>query len=177
MISIAVLLTRVLRKPEQDWYRCRAVAESVKTLTWRYVMRAAPFGGAFQAARAEFRNHLQKLFDENKTTAEKFAHDWAAEEQITPEMDRIRGLPLAERKDFYLTDRIQDQRLWYAHSARKNKASSTIWAVVGVTSYAIAVALALSRIRFPDWQLWPIEPVIVLPPPSSAGRRSRNSTS
>src|SRR5262249_49915702 len=43
---IAVLLTRSLKKPEQEWYRARALAESVKTLTWRYMMRAAPFGDA-----------------------------------------------------------------------------------------------------------------------------------
>jgi len=41
--SVTLLLLRTKLKPEQDWYRCRALAESVKTLTWRYMMRASPF--------------------------------------------------------------------------------------------------------------------------------------
>jgi hypothetical protein len=35
LATLIVLLSRALIKPEQDWYRCRALAESVKTLTWR----------------------------------------------------------------------------------------------------------------------------------------------
>src|SRR5690606_15189811 len=31
------------QKPDRIWYNARAVAESVKTLTWRYMMRAEPF--------------------------------------------------------------------------------------------------------------------------------------
>src|SRR4051794_17723543 len=57
-IGLVILLTRALGKPEQSWYGCRALAESVKTLTWRYMMRATPFEGAGvggeQQARAEF---------------------------------------------------------------------------------------------------------------------------
>ena len=30
--ALATFLTRALMKPEQHWYRCRALAESVKTL-------------------------------------------------------------------------------------------------------------------------------------------------
>ena len=43
VLAVVLLLTRNLWKLQQDWYRCRALAESVKTLTWRYIMRAAPF--------------------------------------------------------------------------------------------------------------------------------------
>jgi hypothetical protein len=160
---IAILLSRALLKPEQDWYKSRALAESVKTLTWRYVMRAAPFGDAprIQVPRAEFRNHLQTLFDENKATAETIAHDWSADDQITSEMDRIRALPLEGRKKCYATDRVQDQRAWYGRKAAANKASARRWVAVGVGAYAIAAALVISRIRLPDWELWPIGPIIV----------------
>jgi SMODS and SLOG-associating 2TM effector domain 3 len=126
---IALLLTRALLKPEQDWYRCRALAESVKTLTWRYVMRAAPFGdeARIQVPRSEFRNHVHSLFEENKDTAKKIAADWSADDQITPEMDRIRALSLEERKQCYAAERIQDQRTWYMRKAAANKVSAGRW--------------------------------------------------
>jgi hypothetical protein len=160
---IALLLTRALLKPEQDWYKCRALAESVKTLTWRYVMRAAPFGDGprIQVPRSEFRNHLQSLFEENKDTAKKIAADWSAEDQITPEMDRIRALPLEERKQCYAAERIQDQRVWYTRKAATNKRSARKWVAAGIAAYAIAAALAVGRVRLPD-RVWPIGPVLVL---------------
>jgi hypothetical protein len=163
VVSIVVLLTRALKKPEQDWYRCRALAESVKTLTWRYVMRAAPFEDApqVQVPRAEFRNHLHQLFAENRLTAEMIAPDWSADDQITSEMDNIRGLSLTDRKAYYTHQRVLEQRRWYARKATFNRKAASKWVKVGVVSYIIAGILALSRIRFPEWQLWPIEPIIV----------------
>ncbi|MGC1749969.1 MAG: DUF4231 domain-containing protein, partial [Pseudolabrys sp.] len=73
VVSLALLLARNLWKLQQDWYMCRALAESVKTLTWRYIMRAAPFADrpSLQDARAEFRNQLYRTFDANRATAEK----------------------------------------------------------------------------------------------------------
>lgn len=162
--SIGVLLLRAVRKPEQDWYKCRALAESVKTLTWRYVMHAAPFdnSGNDSIVRGEFRNHLHQIFSENRNTAEKIAADWSADDQVTTKMDSLRGQTLEERKSIYETDRVREQRSWYAKKAGLNRKMAFRWAAVGVVAYLIAGLLAISRIRFPDWNLWPIEPIIVL---------------
>lgn len=163
LLSIVVLLTRALQKPEQDWYKCRALAESVKTLTWRYVMRAAPFedAPALQVPRAEFRNHLHQIFSANQSTAETIASDWSADDQITADMDRVRALSFDDRKAYYAERRVKDQRGWYARKAAFNRQAASKWVAVGVGAYVLAAALALSRIRFPEWQLWPIEPIIV----------------
>jgi hypothetical protein len=164
VVLIVLLLTRTLLKPEQDWYRCRALAESVKTLTWRYIMRAAPFGDApqLQGPREEFRNQLHRIFDENRATAEKIAHNWSADDQITSEMDSVRSLDLNGRKRYYATERVDDQRKWYAREAAANKNSAKKWVAVGIGAYALAGVLALARIRFPEWQFWPVTPIIVL---------------
>jgi len=42
-------------RPDRDWYAGRALAESIKTLTWRYICRAEPFQDN-EMAQAEFRN-------------------------------------------------------------------------------------------------------------------------
>lgn len=46
LFSLSTLLVRSTMKPEQEWYKGRALAESIKTTTWRYCMRAAPFDDA-----------------------------------------------------------------------------------------------------------------------------------
>ena len=164
-IGLIILLTRALRKPEQDWYRCRALAKSVKTLTWRYVMHAAPFQGSTvgeQHAKSEFRNQLHSVFGENRSIAEKITSDWSGNDQITAGMDSIRRMPRAERMTYYIENRLDEQRTWYARKAGQNKKSANFWVFVSVITYTIATGLALSRIAFPAWQYWPIEPLIVV---------------
>jgi len=36
--------------------------------------------------------------------------------------------------------------------------------IAGVIGYVVAVVLVLLRLRYPEWQFWPIEPVIVFAP-------------
>jgi hypothetical protein len=163
VVAVILLLTRNFWKLQQDWYRCRALAESVKTLTWRYIMRAAPFahGPSLADARAEFRTQLYRTFDSNRATADKIDPNWSADDQITAEMDRIRALSLDERKKYYTDHRLNDQRTWYMGKARENSRSANHWIIATVAAYALAFALVLARIKFPDWVFWGIGPVIV----------------
>lgn len=162
VVGLAISLTRTLRKPEQDWYRCRALAESVKTLTWRYMMHAHPFDANPQQNRAEFRNQLDLLFSDNRTTAEKIDPNWSANDQITPMMDEIHSKSRQERMTYYLENRVNDQRRWYVKKAAKNRSDARFWFLIGAIGYLFAAAMALSRIALPDWKYWPIEPIIVL---------------
>ncbi|TBA48915.1 DUF4231 domain-containing protein [Rhizobium ruizarguesonis] len=162
-MSAAVLLTRAVGKPEQDWYKCRALAESVKTLTWRYSMCAFPFGEGDQInARNEFRENLEKTFKSNSDAATKIAEDWSAENQITAEMTRLRALPLSDRKAFYQIHRINEQREWYSRKAAWNRKMSRRWVTVSVISYIAAAGFSVARIVHPEINLWPIDPLIVV---------------
>jgi hypothetical protein len=126
------------------------------------MMRAAPFadGPPLQDARAEFRDHLYRTFDANRATAEKIDHNWSADDQITHEMDRIRALNLDERKEYYTTNRMNDQREWYKHKAGENKRSARNWVIAAVLAYSLAFASVLARSRFPDWE-FELAPMIV----------------
>lgn len=166
VIGLVILLTRALSKPEQIWYGCRAFAESVKTLTWRYMMHATPFEGGRpggeQQARSEFRNQLQAVFNSNREIAKKIASDWSTKEQISTAMDRVRALSRDDRMNYYLSHRVDEQRGWYARKARMNKHSAFVWVCVSCAAYVLAGGMTLSRIAWPDWPYWPIEPLIVI---------------
>ena len=127
-------------------------------------MQAQPFssGLAPPVARTEFIQHLQRILDENRSTAEAIEAEWSDQDQITAEMERLRRLTLEERKAVYLRDRVQEQRSWYNRKAISNKKLAKMWIGLGVLCYVAAIALVLSRIRFTDWHYWPIEPIIVL---------------
>lgn len=162
-ISLGVLVSRNWLKPEQGWYRGRALAESIKTSCWRYCMRAEPFDDAINVAipRAEFRNHLLAILKANRHIGDKMPPDSAARDQVTDTMEATRALSLDDRKAFYDRHRIREQREWYALKAGANRLASGRWVAFGISVYVIAIVLVLLRIVFPGRELWPIEPLIV----------------
>lgn len=162
-LSVATLLTRSIWKPEQHWYKARALAESVKTLAWRYSMDAYPFNRkSTDENLQEIKENFSRLLKMNPDLAERLPSDAAADEQVTVEMDRLRALPVAARRDYYQTHRIQDQRKWYRRKAEENKNIAFRWVSISVFGYILAIGLSLVRIIKHEWELWPIEPLIVM---------------
>ncbi|WP_237479232.1 DUF4231 domain-containing protein [Lichenibacterium dinghuense] len=164
VLSLGISIVRNWRKPEQDWYKGRALAESIKTSCWRYCMRAEPFGDADKLSirRSEFRNHLLAILEANRHIGERLPPDTAANDQITVSMEETRALDLSSRKAFYEEHRIRNQRTWYARKASRNKRASRIWVFASVIAYLFAIGLTIGRIVYPEFKLWPIEPVIVI---------------
>lgn len=161
--SLIVLLCRSLLKPEQNWYKSRALAESIKTSTWRYVMRAGPFDDAesVKIPRGNFRNTLKSILEANKHIGERMSGSSSVEHQISPQMEAIRAASLSDRIAYYDEYRVREQRIWYTIKAGKNRRSFNIWLGVSILTYVVAVVLALARISYPNWNLWPIDFFIV----------------
>lgn len=164
VLAATMLVVRSFKKPEQTWYRCRALAESVKTSTWRYMMRADPFLDAesIQEPRAEFRNYLREILKANREVGEELASGSSAEDQVTDAMDEIRKRGIEERKQYYKEYRIQAQRAWYNRRARDNKKAFRRWVGVTLIVYVIAILTVLIRIGQPGWDHAPTDPLIVL---------------
>lgn len=162
VIGLVILITRAQSKPEQWWYRCRALAESVKTLTWRYMMHATPFGGDDAQARVEFRKNLHAIFRENIETAKQITNDWSGNDQITQAMENVRAQSRQDRMAHYLKYRVEDQRGWYKGKSRTSRICAQRWVWASGLCYVIAGSMALSRIALPNWPYWPIEPLIVI---------------
>lgn len=163
-LSLGALIWRTSKKPEQSWYKGRALAESIKTSCWRYCMCAEPFGIAENKAqrRADFRNHLRQILQANRHIGDSIPPDSAAEDQVTSSMEGVRDLPLEDKKEYYKNHRIRDQRTWYAAKAGSNRKASNRWMAGGIIAYFVAILLSLTRIAYPNWSIWPIEPVIVI---------------
>ena len=59
-LGLAIYLA--VERPERIWYGARALAESVKTISWRYMMRAEPFDRDDDTDRVHFRQTLTEIF-------------------------------------------------------------------------------------------------------------------
>lgn len=170
-LAAAILLVSVLQAPEKDWYTARALAESIKTLTWRYMMAAEPFGknsaGSFAAEKA-FTDYLPRLLEMNDASGKVLSHAIVSGAQITPEMERIRSLPFNERREVYLQQRIQNQLDWYRSKAQTNRRMSRFLTWICVAVYAIAIVIAGTQFYHtmlfdtPFPLNWVTEPILVV---------------
>lgn len=148
-------------RPDRLWYAGRAVAESIKTITWRYVCRAEPFQGEDLAARHDFRQTLKQIVEQNREVCESLTEHLDGQ-QFTPIMEEMRAKSLAERKATYANSRIKDQLSWYAKKAAFNRRMSKyfFWALIGVNF--IAVVCAAFRIVYIGQPFWPTDVFVAI---------------
>lgn len=113
-------------RPEERWYQGRALAESVKTLAWRYMAIADPFPSTLSSERAEevLLARIQDLFREASLSLPSLS---VGASQVTPKMNRVRGSALASRKATYLEFRVLEQQAWYERRAKENERNSRRW--------------------------------------------------
>lgn len=123
VLALVVEIYLLTNKPEQVWYRGRAVAESLKTLSWRYAMRAEPFAGDEEIV-SRFMARIREVVSESSVADELGI---AQGQQITERMRLLRSSDFAARKQAYLAGRIDDQIGWYKNKAERNGRLANVW--------------------------------------------------
>jgi hypothetical protein len=143
-------------RPDRFWYAGRAVAESIKTITWRYVCRAEPFQKDDATARNDFHQKLKQIVEQNREVCRSLTQELDGQ-QFTPAMEKLRAQSLEERRAAYAESRIKNQLVWYAKKAAFNRKMSRrfFWLLIGVN--AIAVMCAALRVAHVDLPFWPTD--------------------
>ena len=138
--AASVVLTglTVVRNAEDDWYDGRAVAESAKTLTWKYAVGGEPYGVADGEAADDYRRTLGEVVDELR--AIRSAIEVPAEPDDLGALTELRGAPLAERRAAYRQQRLEEQRGWYQRRGNDHRRSARTWQGVAVGLEAAGVA-------------------------------------
>jgi hypothetical protein len=150
LLSTGALLTLRLRnsRMERRWYRSRAVAESAKTLAWRFMMCAAPYDSSLlpEEAARRLESTLRDIASYEGDVPPPDPH------QATQRMHEVRRWSLSERQSLYLTVRLNDQLYWYSRSADKNTRLGHLATNLAASTQAIAAILAVVAIwlEIPD---------------------------
>ena len=118
-VALVAEVILLVTQPQRDWYAGRALAESAKTLAWRFAVKADPFfeGLSPSDLRRIMRDRLAEVADKGKDRI-RLSSDQLV---VTPTMEAVRALPFLERRRIYIDDRIRDQRNWYASKADRCK--------------------------------------------------------
>jgi hypothetical protein len=139
-------------QPERAWYSGRAVAESTKTLAWRYAVQGEPFGPDLSEADAEVLIRA-RVGDVIRRGGDRIDVG-LGEAIVTPEMRQLREQPFDVRRRAYLENRTNDQRKWYADNARKNEIRATrmrFSLLAGEVLAVVFAAVSLGRDRPADF--------------------------
>lgn len=158
LITLGILVWIKVQKPEDTWYNGRAVAESVKTRTWRWVMRSEPYDEDIpeEQAQKELLNDLKSILSQNRSLSHVLTWSPQLGEAISEKMKAIRALSWPQRLETYLRDRIDNQSVWYSKKSQLNKRLARRWFIISVLLHSSAVLLLLYRIKEPSSSL-PIE--------------------
>ncbi|PYC85368.1 DUF4231 domain-containing protein [Streptomyces tateyamensis] len=142
---LAALLTR--QQPQGLWYEGRAAAESVKTLAWKYAVRAdqgrRPPTGPPDAERLYHRqlaDLLRAFRDSPVLPADPGQHT-----VVTEAMRELRAQPLAVRREVYLRERVEAQRAWYRDKAAHCDRAGRLTDWLGVLLPGLALPGAVLR--------------------------------
>jgi hypothetical protein len=159
--SIVAKYVNNQRSDDKEWFDGRAVAESVKTLTWRYMMRLEPFEDDATSDQ-KFIEKLDAIREARSGLQYRVGSQDESAEQITPRMREVRKLPVEERRDLYVKERLEDQAKWYAGKSEDNRrlASRLFWAALA--AQFVALALAVWRVAYPISALSLVGPLLAL---------------
>jgi uncharacterized membrane protein YhaH (DUF805 family) len=159
LLLLGLVFTIIIKTKrfEDYWYQGRALAESCKTLSWRFMTCAEVFEINVDSATAEIRfvdkikQLSQKFTDLNKTLSSNLLNKHI----ISNIMWSVRQLSTVERKEYYLKNRIREQKKWYSHKAEINRKRYNLWFSIILTSQALALTSVTYLIKDPNskWNL------------------------
>jgi hypothetical protein len=165
VVLLAILLAKLIgrqRRDDEDWFDGRAVAESVKTLTWRYIMRVEPFDEDATCDQ-EFARELDAIREARADLQLRVdASLGGSADQITERMREVRGLTTQQRRDLYARERLGEQAEWYGGKSRDNRILAEVFFWASLAAQFVALVLAIVRVAFPETQLSLVGPLLAL---------------
>ncbi|QGN34812.1 DUF4231 domain-containing protein [Microlunatus sp. Gsoil 973] len=135
---LAVLIVEAFiwaTKPERNWYDGRAIAESAKTMAWRFAVGAAPYPNNDQTARTRLIKDLETLLSDAPDTD---IHP-SLKMPISRVMEDIRAASLEDRRQLYIRDRIGNQREWYTRNSDINRKRASQWRIFLLVLEGVAI--------------------------------------
>ena len=160
LLVTAVFLSAILQMRKYDLvsFSGRAVGESIKTESWKFMMKTEPYNGAISDSVAEerFITRLGEILRRQPSICSELAPFLQDDKQITEFMRHIRGLTFQNRQTEYIKSRLEDQRLWYAEKAGWNKNQESKWFIITWMLQLAAIAFAIVVIGLGDYAINPV---------------------
>ena len=129
------------RRYDRQWLDARAIAETVRTTAWQYMMRVPPYDDDATADEA-FATALRASLEARPNLTASLTTSPAGSRQISADMRAERARPVSERRDRYRAARLADQIAWYRRkgAGHTRRASQFFWLALAAQLGALLVA-------------------------------------
>lgn len=153
-LMLGALTTSVVqrvRRLDDQWFKCRAIAENAKSAAWFFAMRPVPLssedGAKYEDAFLREMAKIRERFGDQTTRLA--AHDVRGDE-ITEWMRSTQLLPLEQKRIIFVEHRIRNQIEWYGRRAQVNAEREGSWSIGLILLECAAVGIALAQ----AWVSW-----------------------
>ena len=158
VVIVVLALVAKAREDDKKWFDCRAVAESVKAVTWRYMMKMPPYEHA--GAEDKFVESLREIRIARPSVTPALGSQSVRDgSSITDYMRSTRAWAFEKRKEFYVEARLRNQKDWYGRKAKENndRKECTFWTFIALQVVAVAAAVC----KFADLLTVSMVPVLM----------------
>ena len=165
-----------IQKYDRKWFASRAVAESVKVQTWRFMMKVSPYQDSPDASvpSEHFVADVHQMLNEQQEAKMVVGSRPVQGTEISQFMLDQRVKSVGERRDLYLRGRIQDQKDWYSKKATANSKSYARWFAATFVLQSGSGAMALVLALYPGF---PINPAGIVATLATSGISWMNARS
>ena len=148
---------------QESWYMARALAESIKTATWRLLMSAEPFNSQDKDSNIKtYTDLLSEFLTANKRIASNLESNYSTNSVITEKMHEILNMTFEDKKKMYQENRINNQKFWYSFKSGQNRKYSKIFLWLTIIFYCASILFLLFRIAEPKLSFLPIDIFAIL---------------
>ncbi len=146
LLALAASVAMQSWRPERAWFDGRVLAESLKTISWRFAMRLRPYDASVSDADAcnQVEARVAEVVKELAEMAGKIGAKGAGP-SVTTGMEAVRALPWADRRAAYLAERLDDQLSWYRRSGIQNGQLAKRWLMLVTLLQLLGLVVAVLR--------------------------------
>lgn len=135
----------------KKWYQARALAESSKSLTWRFAVGGLPFPASISVHDA--REQLsESMLDLIETVGEPIylSPKYLPETENMSLVESIRQSQLVTRQNIYVQKRLRDQEVWYGKKTQSLNRMRQKLNALTIVSSACAILGSLALLVNPE---------------------------
>ena len=154
ILFASIVISYIIRslKLDERWFNARALTESCKTLTWRFMTRTNPFDirDNHKAVTNFFVDRIKDLSDNYKGLYTCLNPDLLSLPVVSSKVQEIQMMDLQLRMDIYKKYRLIDQRNWYTKESRKCRLRNDIWFWITLIAQILAISIVFYLISGGD---------------------------
>lgn len=145
LMGIIRQLIAMKKQFERKWFAFRAVAESIKSLSWQYAMACGNFSESNLDVSRLFLQRIERVKEIFQLNPEPETISIESSNDLKQSMVEARGFGWENKRKIYMKERLEDQIKWYTNKAKINKKRSELydWIIIILQIAGILISLIL----------------------------------